>query len=88
MSSHTSEQHKTALCAGRFNERLVLSLASNPAVLMMDDELNILPTSSHVRELQAPAADSPEAAAAASSTAELKELKENLSDTQVLLPPD
>ena len=76
-------QPKAGVCAGRFNERLVLSLASNPAVLMMDDELNILPTSSHVRQLQAPAADSPEAAAAAARSAELKDLKETLSDTQV-----
>jgi hypothetical protein len=30
---------------GRFNERLVLSLASCPNCLMMDDELNVLPTS-------------------------------------------
>lgn len=27
----------------------MLSLATNPACLLMDDELNILPTSSHVR---------------------------------------
>ena len=31
----------------RFNERLVLALASSPAVLILDDELNVLPTSSH-----------------------------------------
>lgn len=30
---------------GRFNERLVLSLASCAHCLMMDDELNVLPTS-------------------------------------------
>lgn len=35
--------------AGRFNERLVLSLASNPNCLLMDDELNVLPTSSLIR---------------------------------------
>jgi hypothetical protein len=29
----------------RFNERLVLSLASCPTCLLMDDELNVLPTS-------------------------------------------
>ena len=41
---------EVATCrAGRFNERLVLSLATNPACLLMDDELNVLPTSSHVR---------------------------------------
>ena len=39
-------------CAGRFNERLVLSLASNPACILMDDELNILPTSSHVANIK------------------------------------
>ena len=33
---------------GRFNERLVLSLAANPHCVLMDDELNILPTSTHV----------------------------------------
>jgi hypothetical protein len=35
--------------AGRFNERLVLSLASNPHCLIMDDELNVLPTSTLIR---------------------------------------
>jgi N-acetyltransferase 10 len=29
----------------RFNERMVLSLASCPNCIMMDDELNVLPTS-------------------------------------------
>ena len=31
----------------------MLSLATNPACLLMDDELNILPTSSHVRRCAA-----------------------------------
>ena len=30
----------------------MLSLATNPACLLMDDELNVLPTSSHVRTSQ------------------------------------
>jgi hypothetical protein len=34
---------------GRFNERLVLSLASCPHCLIMDDELNVLPTSTLIR---------------------------------------
>lgn len=34
---------------GRFNERLVLSLASCPHCLLMDDELNVLPTSTLIR---------------------------------------
>ncbi len=75
------------LTSGRFNERLVLSLASCPACILMDDELNILPTSSHVARIApvpvaedgAPAAPGASAAAAA----ELKELVASLADTQV-----
>ena len=37
---------------GRFNERLVLSLASCPHCLMMDDELNVLPTSSLIKYIE------------------------------------
>lgn len=36
---------------GLFNERLVLSLAYNPCCILMDDELNILPISSHVKSI-------------------------------------
>ena len=39
---------------GRFNERLVLSLASCSAAILMDDELNILPTSTHVSQGEPP----------------------------------
>jgi hypothetical protein len=39
-----------ALAAGRFNERMVLSLATCQNCILMDDELNILPTSTHVRQ--------------------------------------
>ena len=65
----------TLLRAGRFNERLVLSLAASPACLLMDDELNVLPTSGEGRAL-APAS-------AATGDAELAELVESLTDTQV-----
>ncbi len=34
---------------GRFNERMVLSLASCGHCLLLDDELNVLPTSSLIR---------------------------------------
>ncbi|GAB4815551.1 hypothetical protein N2152v2_002597 [Parachlorella kessleri] len=71
---------------GRFNERLVLSLASCPSAILMDDELNILPTSTHVKYIQplptnadgTPAVETPGSAAAA----ELKELASSLADTQ------
>lgn len=37
--------------SGRFNERFLLSLASCKACVVMDDELNILPLSSHIRSI-------------------------------------
>ena len=30
-----------------FNERFILSLTSNPSCLCIDDELNLLPTTTH-----------------------------------------
>jgi len=38
---------------GRFNERFILSLASNAACLVVDDELNVLPISKHAKSLPA-----------------------------------
>lgn len=63
----------------------MLSLASNPACIIMDDELNILPTSSHVKDIHplqrnedgTPAIPAPKAAG------ELKELVASLQDTMV-----
>ena len=37
---------------GRFNERFLLSLAKCDNCLVLDDELNVLPISSHVRDIQ------------------------------------
>ena len=70
--------------AGRFNERMVLSLASNPSCLLVDDELNILPTSSHVRNIEPLPADAASVAEAAKDS-ELKGLSESLADTLVSL---
>jgi hypothetical protein len=36
---------------GRFNERFLLSLASCKACVFMDDEMNILPISSHISSI-------------------------------------
>jgi hypothetical protein len=44
-----TESHFRA--TGRFNERFLLSLASCKACVVMDDELNILPISSHIRSI-------------------------------------
>jgi len=44
-----TESHSEA--TGRFNERFLLSLASCKACVVMDDELNVLPISSHIRSI-------------------------------------
>lgn len=45
-----TESHSEA--TGRFNERFLLSLASCKACVVMDDELNILPISSHMKSIK------------------------------------
>ena len=62
----------------RFNERFILSLASNNSCIFLDDNLNILPLSSHVKSLEkvtgvAPVSDKEE---------DLVILKNDLQDTQ------
>eukprot|EP00743_Colponemidia_sp_Colp-15_P004675 GILK01005037.1.p1 GENE.GILK01005037.1~~GILK01005037.1.p1 ORF type:complete len:1046 (-),score=256.41 GILK01005037.1:107-3244(-) len=73
----------------RFNERFILSLGSCANCLVMDDELNILPISSHSRNIvpvSLPGAeDGAEAGADVYLTPaekELKDLKISLKDTQ------
>ncbi|KAG9130714.1 hypothetical protein Leryth_012675 [Lithospermum erythrorhizon] len=44
-----TESHSQA--TGRFNERFLLSLASCKSCIVMDDELNILPISSHMKSI-------------------------------------
>lgn len=46
---YRTESHSEA--TGRFNERFLLSLASCKACVVMDDELNVLPISSHIRSI-------------------------------------
>ncbi|CAM6087692.1 unnamed protein product [Calypogeia fissa] len=66
--------------AGRFNERFILSLASCKTCVVMDDELNILPISSHVRAITAiPAPEGEKGFTEADK--DLKDLKESLADT-------
>ncbi|CAN8254323.1 unnamed protein product [Cochlearia groenlandica] len=72
-----TESHSEA--AGRFNERFLLSLASCKACVVMDDELNILPLSSHIRSItQVPTEIDSEGLSEAER--DLKNLKEELSD--------
>lgn len=48
------ERYRTAshsVATGCFNERFILSLASCKACMVLDDELNILPVSSHMKSI-------------------------------------
>ncbi len=72
--------------AGRFNERMVLSMASCPNILLVDDELNVLPTSTMIKSIEPVELDEdglPRNSAALAAQRELKQLGESLSDTQV-----
>ena len=74
-----TESHQEVTC--RFNERFILSLGANASCCVMDDELNILPLSSHIRSIPESAgkgADAPGAGA----DAELRELRESLRGTE------
>ena len=62
----------------RFNERFILSLASNSSCIFLDDNLNILPLSNHVRTLEKVVGTTPQS----DKEEELVELKSNLQDTQ------
>ncbi|XP_037086668.1 RNA cytidine acetyltransferase-like [Pollicipes pollicipes] len=76
---YRTEAHQHVV--GRFNERFILSLASCRHALVMDDQLNLLPISSHVLQLEPvpkrSASDPPPAGAR-----QLAELRDSLQDTQ------
>jgi N-acetyltransferase 10 len=69
----------------RFNERFLLSLASCPDCLVIDDKLNVLPLSSHVKDIQPiPLADEERSAnhILTGKEKELKTLQKSLEETQ------
>ncbi|XP_033607138.1 RNA cytidine acetyltransferase isoform X2 [Cryptotermes secundus] len=80
MSMDVHERYRTEAhndVVGRFNERFLLSLASCPRCLVVDDQLNVLPISSHNLKVDPEGKpDSPP------SEQELADLKESLQDTQ------
>ncbi len=76
---YRTEAH--ASVAGRFNERFILSLGSNRSCVVIDDSLNILPISSHVKSLTAlPQKTSEEDLT--EEEAKLKEIQEQLQGSQ------
>ncbi|KAL6993073.1 hypothetical protein U1Q18_011193 [Sarracenia purpurea var. burkii] len=72
-----TESHSEA--TGRFNERFLLSLASCKACVIMDDELNILPISSHMKSIK-PVSVKEDSEGLTEAEQELKNLKEQLND--------
>ncbi|XP_060184187.1 RNA cytidine acetyltransferase 1-like [Lycium barbarum] len=76
-SRFRTESHSRA--TGRFNERFILSLASCETCIVMDDELNILPISSHMKKITAvPVKEDSEGLSEAER--ELRNLKEQLNE--------
>ncbi|KAM7435703.1 N-acetyltransferase 10 [Porites harrisoni] len=78
-SRYRTESHQDVV--GRFNERFILSLTSCKNCMVIDDQLNILPVSSHTLTITALPPKSKEESMTANEV-ELKSLKESLQDTQ------
>ncbi|KAM9372994.1 RNA cytidine acetyltransferase [Phaethornis superciliosus] len=78
-SRYRTEAHQDVV--GRFNERFILSLASCKNCMVIDDQLNILPISSHVANIT-PVPPQSQEDSLQPQDLELKELKESLQDTQ------
>lgn len=81
-SRYRTEAHDDVVA--RFNERFILSLGSCDSCLVVDDELNVLPISGgkNVKPLPPPESDDSTSA----TQRELKEIKENLAETQPVGP--
>ncbi|KAK7877527.1 hypothetical protein WMY93_031773 [Mugilogobius chulae] len=78
-SRYRTEAHQDVV--GRFNERFILSLASCKNCVVIDDQLNILPMSSHMANIK-PVPPKTQEDGLAPHEQELKDLKESLQDTQ------
>lgn len=78
-SRYRTEAHQDVV--GRFNERFLLSLSSCKTCMVLDDQLNILPLSSHMLTI-APVPPKSSDDPLSPSATELKELKDSLQDTQ------
>lgn len=80
-SRFRTESHQDVV--GRFNERFLLSLANSANTLVVDDELNILPISTHIRSITKfnPELDEAGEVRKDPQQIELAELKDSLKDT-------
>uniref|UniRef100_A0AAX7VAU2 RNA cytidine acetyltransferase n=1 Tax=Astatotilapia calliptera TaxID=8154 RepID=A0AAX7VAU2_ASTCA len=78
-SRYRTEAHQDVV--GRFNERFILSLASCKNCVVIDDQLNILPISTHMANIK-PVPPKTQEDRLPPREQELKDLKESLQDTQ------
>nr|XP_055030053.1 RNA cytidine acetyltransferase [Misgurnus anguillicaudatus] len=78
-SRYRTEAHQDVV--GRFNERFILSLSSCKTCVVIDDQLNILPISSHITNIK-PVPPKTQDEGLSPREQELKDLKESLQDTQ------
>ncbi|VDM52098.1 unnamed protein product [Angiostrongylus costaricensis] len=69
----------------RFNERFILSLAACKDIVVVDDQLNVLPISSHISNLER-IEPSAKVMKIGPSEEELKSLKESMKDTKPIGP--
>uniref|UniRef100_A0A669BNR4 RNA cytidine acetyltransferase n=1 Tax=Oreochromis niloticus TaxID=8128 RepID=A0A669BNR4_ORENI len=77
-SRYRTEAHQDVV--GRFNERFILSLASCKNCVVIDDQLNILPVSTHMANIKPVPPKTQDGLPPREQ--ELKDLKESLQDTQ------
>lgn len=82
-SRYRTEAHDDVVA--RFNERFILSLGSCDSCLVVDDELNVLPISGGKNVKPLPPPESTDDSSSATQR-ELKEIKENLAETQPVGP--
>ncbi|XP_073514881.1 RNA cytidine acetyltransferase [Phyllobates terribilis] len=78
-SRFRTEAHQDVV--GRFNERFILSLASCKNCMVIDDQLNILPISSHIASIK-PLPPKSQDVLPTPEEQELQEVKLSLQDTQ------
>uniref|UniRef100_A0A4W6CX57 RNA cytidine acetyltransferase n=1 Tax=Lates calcarifer TaxID=8187 RepID=A0A4W6CX57_LATCA len=77
-SRYRTEAHQDVV--GRFNERFILSLSSCKNCVVIDDQLNILPISSHMANIKPVPPKTQDSLSPREQ--ELKDVKESLQDTQ------
>ncbi|KAF6146362.1 hypothetical protein GIB67_020456 [Kingdonia uniflora] len=81
---YRTESHSQKI-TGRFNERFLLSIASCKACVVMDDELNVLPISSHISSIT-PLPVMEDADGLSGKQRELKNLQEQFNDNKSVGP--